>query len=210
MNSRGFRIPVALILCAAIAAAAPDVVSAQAGRQEKQPAIKQPRSRRGQKELPQLPELNKKILAFCEINAGKQVGSGECAALAEKALREAGAKPHHEFTAPLSGMTEEDYVWGQLLQPTDPVLPGDVLQFRNVELKFRFANGSTYTQSFAHHTAVVYLTHAPGVFTILQQNVAGPGKTEDQRRLVQPGRIDVRAMTRGTIWAYRPVPKQQP
>jgi hypothetical protein len=83
-----------------------------------------------------------------------------------------------------------------------------VLQFRNVELKFRFPNGSTYTQSFAHHTAVVYRTHAPGVFTIVQQNVGGPGKTEDQKRLVQPGMIDVRAMTRGTIWAYRPVPKQ--
>jgi len=154
-----------------------------------------------------VPELNQKIIAFCEANADKQVGSGQCAALAEHALREAGAKPRHEFAAPLPDLGEDDYVWGQLLQPTDPVLPGDILQFRDVELKFRFPNGSSYTQTFSHHTAVVYRVHAPGVFTIVQQNVGGPGRTAEQKKLVQAGMIDVRAMTRGTIWAYRPVAK---
>jgi hypothetical protein len=137
------------------------------------------------------------------------VGNGECAALAEQALREAGAKPRHELTAPQPNRAAADYVWGELLQPTDPVFPGDILQFRDVKLNFRLPNGSSVTQSLARHTAIVYRVHAPGAFTILEQNVRGPGNT-GQRRVVQPGMIDVRAMTQGTIWAFRPVPKAEP
>ena len=37
---------------------------------------------------------------------------------------------------------------------------------------------------------------------------SAPGKQSARtKRLVQPGTIDVRAMTKGTIWAYRPIAK---
>ena len=177
------------------------------GASGKQSARTPAKPRKPAKGVAQLPELNRKIVAFCEAHAGQQVGDGECAVLAQQALKEADGKPHHELTAPLPNMTDDDYVWGQLLQPTDAVLPGDILQFRDVELKFVFPNGSRWAQTFSHHTAVVYRVFGPGQFVILQQNVGGPGKTEEQKRLVQPGTIDVRAMTKGTIWAYRPIGK---
>lgn len=70
-------------------------------------------------------------------------------------------------------------MWGQLLRPNDTVLPGDILQFRNVELKLLFANDFRWSQAFSHHTAIVYRVFGPGQFIILQQNVGGRGKTEE-------------------------------
>jgi hypothetical protein len=76
-----------------------------------------------------------------------------------------------------------------------------------VELKLLFPNGSRWSHTFSHHTAVVYRVFGPGQFMILPQAVGGQGKTEEQKRLFQPGTIRVRAMTKGTIWAYRPIEK---
>lgn len=188
----------------ALAAGEPEPRAGALGK----PAARTPtKSRKPVKGAAQLPELNRKIVAYCEAQVGQQVGNGECAVLAQQALKEVDGKPRHELTAPLPNMTDDDYVWGQLLQPSDAVLPGDILQFRDVELKFLFPNGSRWTQSFAHHTAIVYRVFGPGQFVILQQNVGGPGKTDEQKRIVQPGTVDVRAMTKGTIWAYRPLAK---
>jgi len=41
--------------------------------------------------------LGERIVAFCKANKGKQVGDGECAALAKAALKEVDAKPRSTY-----------------------------------------------------------------------------------------------------------------
>ena len=207
MNAWRFVVTLTILVGGAWTALTAGEAEPRSGAPGKQSARTPTKPRKPTKGVAQLPELNRKIIAFCEAHVGQQVGDGECAVLAQQALKETDGKPHHELTTPLPNTTADDYVWGQLLQPTDAVLPGDILQFRDVELKFLFPNGSRWTQSFSHHTAVVYRVLGPGQFVILQQNGGGPGTTEEQKRLVQPGTIDVRAMTKGMIWAYRPIAK---
>src|SRR5947209_14848770 len=53
------------------------------------------------------PTLGDKIVTFCEGKKRKQVGDGECTALATEALTAVGAKPHSK-----DDPKEGDYVWG--------------------------------------------------------------------------------------------------
>lgn len=162
----------------------------------------------GKKQSP-VPELNRKIVKFCIDNLGKKVDDGECAQLVTLAYKAAGAKPRSKLPAPAPPMKEDDYVWGRLLNPDkEAVLPGDVIQFRDVHIKVVYANGSWRTWSYPHHTAVVFERAGKGRYVILHQNVGDNTKTEEQKRLVQKDGLDLSRKLSGTVWFYRPLPAE--
>ena len=142
--------------------------------------------------------VRERVLAFAKANLGKTVGNGECAALAFRALKAAGAKPR----APYGFPTPRDYVWGELVllaegTPNGPkmtgslndVQPGDVAQFGNV--KFARAH-------MAHHTAVV-ADISPTRLGLLEQHVGG-------QRIVVLGSVRLDKLATGWIRFYRPIP----
>src|SRR5258708_3072604 len=102
-----------------------------------------------------LPDLNLKIVPDCEKHQGPKIGSGECAVLVSEALKACGGTPRVELPGPMAPMVEDDYVWGTLLKDRDHILPGDILQFRDAELKYHYPDGATRVQRMPHHTAVV-------------------------------------------------------
>jgi hypothetical protein len=155
---------------------------------------------------PKLPELNRKIVQFCTDNLGKKVGDGECAALVFAAVDKASAKGPSDLPAPKPPMMKDDFVWGRLLDAKDDVLPGDIMQFRDVEIKFTSPRLS-YSYSYPHHTAIVAEVKGKQKFIVFQQNVGTPDKTDEQRRVVQRDPLDLSAKVRGTVWIYRPIEK---
>jgi hypothetical protein len=157
--------------------------------------------------------MNQQILNFCKTHLGQKVGDGECAHLANEALRVAGASfigsdPHHNG----------DYVWGTLItritargghrvdsNPSAAVRPGDIIQFQNVYL----SNGASYPQ----HTAIVASVDSHGRPTaVYEQNVGtnGKGKTGVHNRFVKLDPINLNTMVSGTVHIYRAVPRQDP
>lgn len=142
--------------------------------------------------------FNARIVEFCQENLGKQLGNGQCTAVANLSLRAAGAKvrPRRDFPEP------GDYVWGKeicLLEGTpygtrvvsgslDDVRPGDVAQFRNV--KFVSVHAS-------HHTAVVEYVN-PKRIGFFQQNMRGV-------LTMTKGAVTTANLHEGWIRFYRPV-----
>lgn len=143
-------------------------------------------------------------LVRAQKNAAR-LGAGECSHLASQALRYAGG----EFIRPDDSPQAGDYVWGALVtvievkggkltdsNPSADVLPGDIIQFRNVAL----SSGKSYP----HHTAVV--AHAAGKVkkrptAVYEQNVSG-------RRYCVKNSFDYTKMKRGWLRIYRPVARQ--
>lgn len=153
-------------------------------------------------------KLGERIVAFCRANMDKQVGDGECASLAVKALSEFGIKHRAGKDFPAAG----DYVWGKqvfLVEASgkregkaSDIRPGDIIQYRDVKFegKRRTGGRGTYTASAAHHTAIVS-SAAPGGQTIyiLQQNFAG-------KRVVTAYTIYLQDLKAGWLRFYRPEP----
>src|SRR3954447_19543798 len=98
-----------------------------------------------------------KIVAFCQEHKGQMVGDGECASLANQALRAAGAKGRGPDLP-----NEGDYTWGQQVffiqggeadqtsegKSTD-IVAGDIIQLRDVKFKGK-KPGGTYSMTFSH------------------------------------------------------------
>src|SRR5258706_1961574 len=93
--------------------------------------------------------LGDKVVAFCQEHKGEQVGDGECASLANQALRAAGAKGRGT-DRPEKG----DYTWGTQIfyieaQESAPktegqsfeIKHGDIIQLRDVKFKGRRPGG---------------------------------------------------------------------
>jgi len=147
--------------------------------------------------------FNQQIIAFCQSHRGVQVGGGECAHLANEALRVAGA----DFAG-------ANYVWGSVVtritRGTDsnstPVCkPGDIIQFQAVT----FANG--WNTGGGPHTAIVAAVDGRGRPTqVYEQNVGvngkGPGFHDRTVRLDAQA-INMNTVTAGTITIYRAVPR---
>jgi hypothetical protein len=136
---------------------------------------------------PQQPTVNQAIKTEADQLVGQaSVGDGECYALADKVLKDSGAR-----SAPTYGQITPtaDYVWGNQVD-LKLVQPGDILQFRNHEFTTvtvtktttTRADGSTYvetqtqteTHKRPHHTAVVSATAGNGVMTVVEQHVIDP------------------------------------
>jgi len=125
--------------------------------------------------------LGDKVVAFCQQHRGEQVGDGECASLANQALRAAGAKGRG-----LDRPEKGDYTWGTQIYYIEAresapktegkafdIKPGDIIQLRDVKFKGR-RPGGTYSMSFEHHTAVVAGVEDGGqTIHIFHQNFGG-------------------------------------
>lgn len=165
--------------------------------------------------------LGQQVLHFARSKIGRKVGDGECFALADKALRDAGAATAEDFCKIGS---DTDYVWSSQEENLSDAQAGDILQFRDFAFERRIdkPDGSwkTQTESRPHHTAVVESTHTEGsivFFTILEQNVTigsvGNQAKKTVRRNVIPtasgeinsGRDKITYTVSGTLWVYRPV-----
>ncbi|MCX6274176.1 MAG: hypothetical protein NTV09_03100 [Bacteroidetes bacterium] len=134
-----------------------------------------------------LPELNRKIIAFVDSKMKKKVGRGECWDLAAFALNEAGASWNGKLK------------FGRLLDPkTETVLPGDIIQFEGVKIKFE-KGGTKYKEILNHHTGIIYSVISPMQFDLANQNTAQYG------RKVGLSFIDLEQVTSGRYFIYRPV-----
>jgi hypothetical protein len=153
------------------------------------------------------PELNRKVLKFCLDNLGKKVGDGECATLAFVALEKTGGKRPTDLPMPKPPMKPDDSVWGRLLDADEEVLPGDIIQFRDVELRVDYPDKSWRVWFYPHHTAIVAEVREKRSFILIHQNVGNKDTPEERKRSVQLDALDLSAKTKGTVWIYRPLAK---
>lgn len=132
-----------------------------------------------------VPELNKKITSYVTTNLRKKVGRGECWDLAAGALNE-----HH-------AKWDGRYTYGKPVDhTTECIYPGDIMQFENVRIETRSANGF-FAEEMPHHTAIVYEVKSTGVFTIAHQNY-------DNTRKVITTPLTMANIKRGKVMIYRP------
>ncbi|HEV2327864.1 MAG TPA: hypothetical protein VGY56_03640 [Verrucomicrobiae bacterium] len=162
--------------------------------------------------------IGPRVLQYAQQRIGQKVGDGECFALADEALRNAGAASAADFgrVTPTA-----DYKWSsQQVGPAD-ARPGDVIQFRNshITVKTEHADGSweENTEERPHHTAVVVSNNGSGNLTVLEQNVTIGGTPGQAQKSVRQNQISATAGTRtvgtnkvtvtitGTMVVYRPV-----
>ncbi len=121
------------------------------------------------------------IAQFASGRLGQTVGSGECFALADQALRSVGTRSASDFG---SISPSADYVWGREV-PLAQAQVGDVIQFRNFGFNETISTGITRTdgssesseqnrsESRAHHTAIVASIGSNGQLMVYEQNVGG-------------------------------------
>jgi len=134
-----------------------------------------------------IPELNKRIIEYTESVIGKQVDRGECWDLAYQAL--------NRFNAQWDGK----FQYGKLINPKrEPVLPGDIIQFKNVKIRYQITN-TTYTEFMKQHTAIVYKVKRKNIFTIAHQN------TEFSGRKVDLSDLNLTNVVKGDVKIYRPI-----
>ena len=112
----------------------------------------------------QIPVMNQQIKDYVTSVIGTKVGRGECWDLASTALE--------GVSAEWNGM----YQFGKVVVPgKDSIYPGDIIQFENVKLEYRDVN-ETITESYPHHTAIVYEVLGPKTFRIAHQNTGFSGR----------------------------------
>lgn len=139
-----------------------------------------------------LPDLNAKIITYVDSVMGKKVDRGECWDLAAGALAYSGAYFDRSSQKTIT-------IYGRRLNTKkEEVLPGDLIQFENVDMKWTEGN-TTYTSSMGQHTAIVYKVNAPGDFEIAHQNTSQWGKK------VGVSNFNLNHVTKGKIMIYRPI-----
>jgi hypothetical protein len=119
-------------------------------------------------------DLAARVVTYARQRRGSRTGDGECFALADQALTEAGAKSAADFG---TVTPTADYVWGTAVTLGD-LQPGDVIQFRDYQYERRVdttaADGTgswkTDSQARPHHTAIVESVGRGGAVTVLEQN----------------------------------------
>lgn len=141
-----------------------------------------------------LPEFNAKVIEFVDKNMGKMVDRGECWDLA------AGALAYSNAYFDRSSL-KTAVIFGKELNPLkDKILPGDMIQFKKVKMKWKEGN-TTYESAMGmpDHTAIVYKVNGSGDYEIAHQNTADWGKKVG----VNNFRLD--RVTGGKLKFYRPV-----
>lgn len=154
--------------------------------------------------------LNAQVLSFAEGKSGERVGDGECFALADQALKKAGAKSASDFVATITA--DADYKWGSQVSLSD-AKPGDIVQFRDYKFTRREEKEdgawSEVDQKRPHHTAIIASVDGNGLLTVIEQNA--PKKSAVRK--IQLGfsntsfskdKITVTLSISGTVWFYRP------
>jgi hypothetical protein len=134
-----------------------------------------------------VPAMNQKIVQLARAKMKKKVGRGECWDLAEYVLTETAADWDHM------------YVYGRLINPKkECVLPGDIIQFENVKVRWKSGNTQN-TTTMAHHTAIVTEIVSKDEWTIIHQN------TDEYGKRVGESPFYPNLVVSGKMMIYRPV-----
>jgi hypothetical protein len=154
-----------------------------------------------------------RIVDYARRRLTKRSGDGECATLADNALRKAGARSVADYTTgPL--VPDGDYVWGTPVS-LSRVQPGDVIQFRDYRYDRVILTADRLEkdgQSRPHHTAIVESVGNDGAVTVLEQN-APKGSPIIRSELFftdirqTSGGRTTTITVEGTLWFYRPQPR---
>lgn len=180
--------------------------------------------------------INQDVSVYVSGQLGKQVGDGECFALADTALKKAKAKSASDYGAITANA---NYHWGSAVN-LGKVIPGDIIQFRDYKVtittvtktRTTTAGGGwseetstqTETESRAHHTSIVGSVGKNGVVIVFEQNVGtGSGKRNTQKNTLYfktytvPETVTTKGKTttkvtrsvkvEGKFWFYRPQSK---
>lgn len=137
--------------------------------------------------------LAQRVRDWAWSRRGQQVGNGECFALADRALRAAGARSAADYGRITANA---DYQWGEAIALAQ-VQAGDVLQFRDFSVTITVEvtrvrtqrDGSTQesreesyeTYERPHHTAIVSVNPGGGRLLVLEQNAPPRGGTRPER-----------------------------
>ena len=127
--------------------------------------------------------LNAEILKVVKSCIGKKIDRGECWDLAKFALDKVNAS----WDGYLDYGKETD--WRK-----ECIQPGDILQFEGVEFE-----DENYSESYYHHTAIVYAVGEDGAVELIHQNTGQFGKK------VGVSTIYFKDLKKGKILAYRPI-----
>lgn len=138
--------------------------------------------------------INSKVIDYVNQNMGKKVGRGECWDLAAEALAYSNA--YFDRRSVKTAM-----IYGRELDPSkDKILPGDMIQFKKVKMKWQ--EGNTIYQAelgMPDHTAIVYKVNGTGDYEIAHQN------TGEWGRKVGVNNFKLDRVTGGKLKFYRPV-----
>jgi hypothetical protein len=152
--------------------------------------------------------MGDQIVAFPRRHYGERVGDGQCFALADRALRNAGARSAADF----GRVTDDaDYVWGTPVTLAD-VRPGDIIQFRDYQYLKRVDNADGSFREVGggrpHHTAIAERVDGNGAITVLEQNFEGSPVRRSQlfftAGTTTNGGQTTTVTVSGTFWFYRP------
>jgi hypothetical protein len=135
----------------------------------------------------EVPALNQQIIDLLTPFLGKKIDRGECWDAAKLALNSVGAE--------WDGL----YAFGRVVNvKTECIQPGDIVQFEQVFIEVREGN-SGYTETFEHHTAIVYKVNGPGNVELIHQNTGQFG------RKMGITTLNLAHIKKGTITFFRPV-----
>ena len=129
--------------------------------------------------------LNQQVLNFAQTNLKKKVGRGECWDLAKFALESCGATWDHKFE------------FGKLLTKDDCLMPGDIIQFKGVKIKYK-EDKTTYSVTMDQHTAIVNKVISSDEVELIHQNTAYSGKK------VGVSMLKFSTIYKGKYMIYRP------
>jgi CHAP domain-containing protein len=156
--------------------------------------------------------IPEQIVSFARGRRGSRVGDGQCFALADRALRNAGARSAADYG---SITPTADYQWGTSVTLAE-LRPGDVIQFRDYSYERtdvtetdRETRTQRHSESRPHHTAIVESVGQNGEVTVLEQN-APDGSSVHTMHLYfsdstnTSGNTTTTITVQGTFWFYRP------
>jgi hypothetical protein len=162
------------------------------------------------------PAVADRILEYCKQQQGKRVGNGSCTMFVGAALQSAGARLHGPHAAKPDSPQgrSDDFNWGELVFVVErvgtefktkgdvkDVRPGDIIQFTRTTLTGSLDDGSTYTMTARHHTAIVAQVLAGGrLLNIYHQGANG-------RKAVSGDQIRLLDLERGRFTIFHPIAK---
>jgi len=140
-----------------------------------------------------IPEVNQKIVSYVNTVIGQKVGRGECWDLADAALMESNAVFDKSSRKTI-------YEFGKEYNPKKAsILPGDIIQFENVTVKYEKGNG-IYTENYGHHTAIVNRVINKDEIELAHQNTSFSGKK------VGLSTLRLNSVQKGKMKFYHPIP----
>ncbi|MEN9998677.1 MAG: hypothetical protein RI922_1667 [Bacteroidota bacterium] len=129
--------------------------------------------------------LNKQVLSYAQFNLNKKVGRGECWDLAKYALENCKATWDHKFE------------FGRHLEKGECLMPGDIIQFKGVKIKYKEGKKTLYI-TMEQHTAIVHKVISTDEIELIHQNTAFSGKK------VGVNSIKFSTIIKGKYDVYRP------